>query len=141
MARVSTEEVLKRWKESGSKPDADDVVLETLIEDTEDHIEFIFPSIWERLDSGELPEQRLNRVVSSVVQRAWMDNGENRSFFSETVGAFSQSATIRSSEDSGIYLTAKEKALLSGQGKRGVLSTVTLYKGRAPYYYDSDCYD
>lgn len=111
MTWVTPEEVITAWRGS-EPPEADDAGLAKFIEYAEDAILQVYPGIQSRIDSGEIPAIRLERVVVSVVIRAWEVGFNPQTSFSETIGSFSMAGSFASGVK-GIYLTKEEIASLA----------------------------
>lgn len=107
-------EVMNRWLGQNRPilPD-DEQVLETLIGDVEDEILRRVPSVPARLESGELPLRRVQRVTAAAIQRAWAVAGEYRTFASEGVGPFQASSSWDSKMARALALTEDEISILS----------------------------
>lgn len=108
------EDILARWL-GLNKPDAtaDSELLETLIGDVEDEILRRVPSVPARIESGELPLRRVQRVTAAAIQRAWVVAGEYRTFASEGVGPFQASSSWDSKMARALALTEDEIAVLA----------------------------
>lgn len=127
MAITTTEDVRRRWVMPTEFPIAD-AVLETLIEDTEDTIESAVPGVLLRAQKGELPEGRLQKIVSRVIIRV-LRNPEGIRSIQETTGPFSGSTTFGGDDPGETYLTDKDIRELSGVRQRGKAFTVTTIPG------------
>ena len=115
---VEAQDVLNRWI-GGGAPAVNSPVLETLIEDVEDAVLEIFPSIQIRIDSTELPLSRMKRVIAGVVIRYWNVGQEFRTSYSETTGPFAHGASYATGAGKGIKLTDDEiKSLSPDRTKR-----------------------
>lgn len=115
---ITPQDVLNRWI-SGGAPSATSPILLTLIEDAEDAVLEIFPTIQIRIDSGDLPLVRVVRVISSVVIRAYNIGQEYRTSFSEATGPFSHGASYADGAGKSITLTEDEiKSLSPDRTKR-----------------------
>jgi hypothetical protein len=109
---TTANDVLSRWLGTNAPAEASPVLL-VLIEDAEDEVLRHYPKIQARIDSGELPINRVHRVISDVVQRAYKMAGDYRAGFSEATGPFSQSSTFAADTPRVIRLTAEEIRLLA----------------------------
>ena len=112
MTWTQPQDILNRWT-GGDAPAENSPTLLTFIEDAEDLILFHYPRIQERIDNGELTTRRIQRVVASVVIRAYRSAGSHLSSYSESFGDASRSESYNNNGVRGLTLTSEELALLA----------------------------
>lgn len=126
------EDIINRWVED--PPEPDDIVLLTFIEDAEQIIIEAFPDIEERVDSGKLSPKTITRVVSSMVQRAYVLSGLYVGSTSETIGSFSRQESYSiPADERGLGLTTKEAKALSN--KKTLVTTMRITGTRRPHSF------
>jgi len=110
---VSPTDVLNRWTGTDDKPDTDDTVFTTLIEDAQVLIQTRFPNIQDRIDDNKLNTTLIKIVVSAMVQRAYQTIQNGLSSYSYGTGPFSESGSFSTPDKRGLYLTQDEIDLLT----------------------------
>lgn len=132
---VTPEDVTSRWL-GGGVPAVNSPILATLIEDAEDAVLEVYPRIQERIDGGTLPLNRVKRVVSGVVIRAYKIASDYRNSYSETTGPFSQSGSFSDGTPRTISLTEEEiRTLAPNRTKQAftVSMAANMRPGRTAY--------
>lgn len=131
---VTPTDVLDRWI-NGSQPDENSKTLAVLIDDAEDAVLMAFPDMQDRIDSLEMPLNRLKRVIAGVVIRVYKIGQEYRASYSETTGPFSHSGSVTDSNPRNITLTDEELRTLAP--KRSTVFSVSMApRMRSPYVFD-----
>jgi hypothetical protein len=120
---TTPEDVLARWL-GGGEPELTDPKLQVFIEDAEDAILRVYPRIQERIDSNKLPLNRVKRVVSLVVTRAYKGGYSPLASYSRATGPFSESGTYDANAKKNISLTAEDiRELAPTDGVYGIFTT------------------
>lgn len=114
MSWAEPSDVTSRWLD-GMLP-VDDDVLMTLIGDAEDAIVVGIPDIQVRIDRGEIPEERVRRVVARMVIR-FLRNPTGIRTIQETTGQFSGSTTYAGDSLGEIEFTDADRRELLGKGQ------------------------
>ncbi|MFE9497268.1 Gp19/Gp15/Gp42 family protein [Streptomyces collinus] len=135
MAYAEYNDVLSRWTDSEDLP-ATEAQVETLLGDAEDIIEREFPTLHDRVTSGELPERRVVMVEVDMVTRRLRNPGGVRSA-QQGAGAYQQTITYGGDEPGSLYLSDEERRLLSGASSKNKAFSIDT----TPAYYStsSDC--
>lgn len=112
MAWTTPQDVLVRWQ-GGGEPDADDETLAVFIQDAEDDVLRLVKDVEARISSGELPLNRVQKVVARVVIRAYKTAYSPYSSFSQATGPFSNGGTFDSNIKKYVALTKEDISELS----------------------------
>lgn len=103
-------DVENRWVGGGFP--ADEALVTTLIGDAEDTILAEFPTIQDRIDIGDLPLSRVQKVVAKMVMRH-LRNPKGHRQTTDGAGPFQQSVTYGGDEPGSIYLNDADRAELA----------------------------
>jgi hypothetical protein len=108
MTWTSPQDVVDRWINDPMQPDALDPHLAMMISDAEDAINAHFKDIQARIDSEDLPIQRVHRVVARMVITAWKIAGNPLASFQQTTGPFSVGGTYDAKAKKHISLSGDD---------------------------------
>lgn len=121
MAWATAQDVRDRWLGPGSIP-VSDQQLTILIADAEDTVLRAFPDIQQRVDDGDLPLDRVVKVVCRMVIRH-IRNPEGIRSTQQGAGPFQVSRTYGGDEPGVLYLSDQDMAELA-PGRRGRAFTI-----------------
>jgi len=116
MTWATPKDVRDRWLGPGDLP-ATDGQITTLIDDAEDTIRRAFPDIQQRIDDGDLPLERVVKVVCRMVIRH-IRNPEGIRSTQQGAGPFQVSRTYGGDEPGALHLSDQDMAELA-PGRRG----------------------
>lgn len=109
---TTIDEVHARWLD-GDIPASDDV-LWTLIRDAEDALTVAIPGLPDRVTSGEIPAERVSRIVSRMLIRL-LRNPTGVRTVQETTGQFSGTTTFAGDSLGEIQVTDADRRELLGK--------------------------
>lgn len=133
---VTPSDVEARWISASPLPGP--AVIQAWIGDAEDLVLYEFPNIQERIDSGDLPERRVVRVVVAVVIRVLM-NPDNVRSRTQGTGPFSDGVTYAGDAPGGLALTDAERETLSGTQSGGKAFAVDTVSATGAIVHDDAC--
>lgn len=107
MAYATYTDVVARWFDSETLT-ATQEQIETLLDDAEDTILREFPTLDDRVDSGELPLRRVVKVEVGMVKRH-LRNPEGVRSTQQGAGAYQQTITYGGDEPGSLYLTEDDR--------------------------------
>lgn len=113
---ASTQDVTDRWVGDDPIP-ATDAQIATLLEDAEDVIDREYPTLQTRIDAGEIPVRRVQKVAARMVIRH-LRNPEGLRQVQRTSGPFQEGQTFGGDEPGTLYLTDEDRAELGGARAR-----------------------
>lgn len=112
---ASVDDVRRRWM--GSAWEFTDDQVKALLEDAEDAVRSVVPTVDADMSSGVLPEARVTRVVCRVVLRV-LRNPDGKRSTNVTTGPFSQNETYAGDNPGEVYLTDEDRRDLEGSRVR-----------------------
>lgn len=112
---ASVDDVRRRWM--GSAWEFTDDQVKALLDDAEDAVRSVVPTVDADMSSGVLPEARVTRVVCRVVLRV-LRNPDGKRSTNVTTGPFSQNETYAGDNPGEVYLTDEDRRDLEGSRVR-----------------------
>lgn len=112
---ASVDDVRRRWM--GSAWEFTDDQVKALLDDAEDAVRSVVPTVDADMSLGVLPEARVTRVVCRVVLRV-LRNPDGKRSTNVTTGPFSQNETYAGDNPGEVYLTDEDRRDLEGSRVR-----------------------
>lgn len=112
---ASVDDVRRRWM--GSSWDFTDGQVQALLDDAEDAVRAVVPSVDADIAANVLPAERVTRVVCRVVLRV-LRNPDGKRSTNVTTGPFSQNETYAGDNPGEVYLTDEDRRDLEGSRAR-----------------------